>query len=266
MPTLLKPDPDQGVFETMLVCRGRVVELDAHLGRLSASLGSLFSAPTPASTAQLVLDRARNIALGRLRLTVAPSDNRGLRAWVAGAEVKPKLIFPAPQPPVQLHSFVLPGGHGSHKWVDRRQLKSAEAATQDGSIPLLTDQNGDLLESSRANVFVVWNGVLLTPESDGRILPGIARQCVIEVAREANVEVREGPISHDLLRQVEEVFLSGSLRGVEPASQLDGGMLGMRAEISALIAAGLRRRWLSETEPELAPMPAVAPPRGRPAP
>ena len=216
MPALLKPEPDQGVFETMLVSRGRVVELDAHLARLSASLGSLFSAPIPASAAQLVLDRARNIALGRLRLTVAPSGDRGLRASVAGAEVKPELIFPAPQPPVRLHSFILPGGHGSHKWVDRRLLQSAEAAAQDGSIPLLTAQNGDLLESSRANVFVVCDGVLLTPEADGRILPGIARQCVIEVAREANVEVREGAISLDVLTGAEEVFLSGSLRGVEP--------------------------------------------------
>jgi branched-subunit amino acid aminotransferase/4-amino-4-deoxychorismate lyase len=42
VPDRRRPDPQQGVFETLLVLNGRPIELDAHLARLEASLKALF--------------------------------------------------------------------------------------------------------------------------------------------------------------------------------------------------------------------------------
>lgn len=264
MPTSLYPDQEKGVFETMLVVAGRPVELDAHLERLTASLGALFASELPAGSAELVLGRAGEIPLGRLRLTVAPVRG-SLTATVAAAAIDPALVFPAAERSAALHSLVVEGGLGAHKWADRRLLDTAEAAAAAGSVPLVTDRDGDVLEASRANVFLVRGGVLLTPPADGRILPGIARRRAIEVAGEAGIEVREEAVAPSRLAEADEVFLSGSVRGVEPASSLDGADLASGGEISERIAAGLRRRWLDATGPGSAPAPAAAPPPDRPA-
>ena len=244
MTALPPPDPQLGVFETMLVHGGRPIELDAHFERLTASLEALFGGGIPSGARELVLEQARGIDLGRLRLTVAPNDGGDLRAKVATAAVQPALVFPAPELAIALRSHVVDGGLGAHKWADRRLLEAAEAAAAAGSVPLVTDRSSDVLEASRANVFLVRDGALITPPADGRILPGIARRHAIEVAGEAGIEVREEAVALDRLAQADEVFLTGSVRGVEPAASLDGADLASGGEISERIAAGLRRRWL----------------------
>lgn len=235
-------DPDKGVFETMLVLDGRPVELDAHLGRLAASLNALFEAEPPSDIRELVLDRAQGIRHGRLRLTVVP-EHSGLKAEVAATEVEPVQVFPSPEQGIALRSVVVTGGLGAHKWADRRLLERAAAAARSGELPLLVDADGAALEASRGSVFAAGNGWLATPPTDGRILPSIARRQAIEVARAEGIEAREERLSLDDLHRG-EVFLAGSVRGVEPVSSLDGVELRPPGEVSVRIAAGLRRRWL----------------------
>jgi len=257
------PDPKLGVFETMLVIDGRAVELAAHLERMAASLEALFGAEIPAAAGGLVVERARGVELGRLRLTVAPIGEDGLQSEVATARVKAALIFPSPELAIALQSHLLERGLGAHKWADRRLLESAEAAAPAGSIPLLTDRAGNVLEASRANVFAALDGSLLTPPLDAQILPGIARKRAIEVAAEAGIEVREEAVALERLASADEVFLTGSVRGVEPVSSLNGEAFAADGPLSQRISAGLRQRWFSASAPVGAPAPATVPPPGR---
>ena len=64
----------------MLVVEGRPIELDAHMARLIASVDALFGSQEPASTRKALLDRARGIRLGRMRLTVVPQGDE--KTWV----------------------------------------------------------------------------------------------------------------------------------------------------------------------------------------
>lgn len=226
----------------MLVLDGRPVELDAHLERLAASLDALFEAESPNDVRELVLDRAQGIQHGRLRLTVVPVNGR-LKAEVAATEVEPVQVFPSPDQGIALRSVVVTGGLGAHKWADRRLLEHASATAAAGELPLLVDTDGTTLEASRGSVFAAGDGWLATPPTDGRILPSIARRQAIEVARAEGIEAREERLTVDDLRRG-EVFLAGSVRGVEPVRSLDGVELGAPGEVSARIAAGLRRRWL----------------------
>ncbi len=66
----------------------------------------------------------------------------------------------------------------------------------------------------------------------------------IEVAREQGADVREGELTLDDLRRADEVFLTGSVRGVEPVRSLDGVELEPRGDAATRLAAELRRRWL----------------------
>ena len=226
-----------GLFETLLVLDGEPVELEAHLERLAASLRELFGAELPAGLAVEVADGAQGIPLGRMRIDVDP---KGAKATLKTQAVDPADLFPTHERGAVLRSVFADGGLGRHKWADRRPLGEAAGAP----VPLLFDRNDEVLEAGRANVFVAVAQVLVTPAADGRILPGTARAAAIEIAREAGIEVQERRLDRRELLSADEVFLTGSVRGVEPAHSLDRVPLPRSGEVTGLVASLLRRRVL----------------------
>ncbi|HEX4669347.1 MAG TPA: aminotransferase class IV [Solirubrobacterales bacterium] len=245
MTTPPRPDPARGVFETLLVLGGRPVELDAHLTRAATSLAAIFDAELPSSAEKLVHKRAIGLPLGRLRLTVAPTRD-GLACDAVAAPVDPAIVFPGWDRGAELHGLPCPGGLGPHKLVDRPGLPEGAGA----AVPLLLEQDGEVLEAGRANIFAVREGTLVTPGADGRILAGITRAAVLEIARQEDLAVEERPLQLDELFDADEVFLTGSVRGIEPARSLDGTGLPASGRVGALIAAGLRQRYgTSRTAP-----------------
>jgi para-aminobenzoate synthetase/4-amino-4-deoxychorismate lyase len=235
MKTLPTPDREHGLFETLLLLDGEPVALDAHLDRLAAGLADVFAAELPAGLAEEAVARARGHELGRMRIVVTPD---GEVAFSTQA-VDPLTFFPAQERGPRLRSVRCPGGLGGHKWADRRPL----GETPSGPVSLLLDEGDEVLEASRGNVFAIVDQALFTPAADGRILPGTARAAVIELAGEAGVEVREAALHRDELLGSGGVFLTGSVRGVEPARSLDGAELPSCGELGRRLAAGLRRRW-----------------------
>ncbi|MGB7589019.1 MAG: aminotransferase class IV [Solirubrobacterales bacterium] len=266
MPVTAHPDPNRGVFETLLVVGGRPIEVDAHLARLGASLRTLFDLELGDEARKLVAEEAASLDLGRVRVTAQPQRNGAIALDAGAAEVDPALVFPAAERAVALRSAVMPGGLGAHKWADRSQLERLQAgfAGTDGTadvsatasvepegesdepVPLLLDRDEAVLEGSRANLFAVRDGALATPRLDGRILPGVARARVIDVAQAAGIEVQETDLTRVDLLGGDEVFLSGSVRGVEPVRSLDGSELRPAGAITRLVARELRRRWFAE--------------------
>ncbi len=251
MTTPRTPDKARGLFETLLVVDGEPVELDAHLDRLAASLATLFGVAAPPRLGEEACARARSLTLGRMRITVDPAH---AKAAFATEDVDPADFFPAWERAAILCSLPRPGGLGRHKWADRRPLGKIGG----GTVPLLFDR-AEVLEASRANVFAACDGVLKTPADDGRILPGIARAGAIAAAREAGIDVREARLTRSDLLAADEVFLTGSVRGVEPARSLDGAALPPAAELSRRVGDGLRRRWLAASSAVAAPALAAAP-------
>ena len=227
-----------GVFETLLVRDGRPVELDAHLARLEASLGVVFSAPLPRGAGRLVREHAAGIGLGRLRLAVDPA---GIAVRVA--EVPAELLFPDWERALWLVPLEVRGGIGAHKWADRRLLEAAEARAGAGALPLVVDGDGTVLEASRGNVFLVAGGTLVTPRADGRLLPGITRRRVLELAGEAGLDVRETVVKLGDLPAADEVFVTGAVRGIEPVRGCDGEARWHEAPTASLLAERLRRLW-----------------------
>ena len=226
------PDPRQGVFETLLVLDGRPVELEAHLERLNASLAQLFpDLPTPDLDPLDV-----PVENGVMRIDVMPGGDR-LEARVSFREPEERCV------PIALHSLALAGGLGSHKWADRSLLDEAQSELPDSALPLIVDTDGAVLEASRANLFAVRDGALFTPPLDGRILPGITRMRVLEIAWSAGIELREQPLACGDLLDADDIFLTGSVRGIEHVDSLDGRRLDRRREIANCISAELWSVW-----------------------
>ena len=257
MSHVLDPDPADGVFGTMLVVDGRAMELDAHLARLRASIRELYALELPPTAAPMVAKHARDVPLGRLRLSVTPvagGDEPLLEVVVR--PIEPAIVLPDRAGALDLRAVTVEGWDGAHKWADRRLLEQLDAQVAPAGA-LLVDPLRGVLETTRANVFALGaDGVLRTPPADGSILPGIARGLAIELAREAGAEVREEPLSLARLADAAEAFATGSVRGLEAIRTLDGAPLAAGGELSPLLVAGLRRRWFAVGAPAAAPEPA----------
>ena len=224
-----RPDPAAGVFETLLVSRGRPVALGEHLERLARSVRTLYGASLPDSLAADLLTEAVRAGSDRARMRVDFRPGAPIVVRVTDARRRTGVA--------RVSARTVPGGIGPHKWADRRLL-DAIAADSEGE-PLLCDLDGLVLETARANVFIVEaGGRIVTPPADGRILPGVTRALVIELARELGLRVDVEPIDLARLAGAREVFLTGSLAGVEPA-QLDGRPAGDGA-VTARLADTLR--------------------------
>jgi len=248
----------------MLVLGGRPVELEAHLKRLADSVAELYEQRLPPRTRSAITADAAGLRHGKLRATVVRREG-ALRTLVATEEVDPAAVFPPPERGTALHSVVVDGGLGAHKWADRRLLEEAAAAIPAGRLPLLIDPDGTVFEVSRASVFAVRDGAIATPPLDGRILPSIARRQALEVAASEGIDAREERLTLGGLRRADEVFLSGSVRGIEPVMAIDRTVLPPGREISSLVADALRRRWLADPGAAPAAAGASAQPGGQPA-
>jgi para-aminobenzoate synthetase/4-amino-4-deoxychorismate lyase len=188
---------------------------------------------------------AAGLELGRMLIELAPDEDGVLTHRVSAAPIDPEIFFPSRERGAELRSVVVPGWSGVHKWSDRPWLERTERQVGAGSVPLVVDAEGRVLEAGRANVFAVSGGVLRTPPTDGSILAGTARAALMELAAELGIEVEEEALTLADLRNADEVFLTSSLRGVRPARLLDDEPLGDRGQLSARLGEELQRRWLS---------------------
>jgi branched-chain amino acid aminotransferase len=82
---------------------------------------------------------------------------------------------------------------------------------------------GCVLECTGSNIFVIKNGVIVTPSRD--ILFGITRKLVIELAKK-EFEVEERDVSVGELFGADEVFITGSFKELLPIVSIDGKRIG----------------------------------------
>ncbi|MDQ7735671.1 branched-chain amino acid transaminase [Halomonas sp. SpR1] len=96
---------------------------------------------------------------------------------------------------------------------------------------IMLDPEGYVAEASAANVFLLRDGVLHTPEVTS-CLQGITRDSVIQLAQKVlGIEVRERRITRDELYTADEAFLTGTAAEILPLRELDGRHIGTRAGV-----------------------------------
>jgi branched-chain amino acid aminotransferase len=90
----------------------------------------------------------------------------------------------------------------------------------------MLNQKGEVAEATGDNIFLVRRGILQTPPLDAGILEGITRDAVIELSREAGIEVREMPLTRHDVYIADECFLTGSAAEVIPVVKIDSRAIG----------------------------------------
>jgi branched-chain amino acid aminotransferase len=104
------------------------------------------------------------------------------------------------------------------------------------------DTAGFVSEGSGQNLFIVRNGVIITPSATSSILPGITRDTVITVAKSLGYEVREEQLPREALYLADEVFFVGTAVEIAPIRSIDRIVVGKGQR--GPVTAAIHRRFL----------------------
>jgi branched-subunit amino acid aminotransferase/4-amino-4-deoxychorismate lyase len=112
-------------------------------------------------------------------------------------------------------------GHATHAFKSASRLALWLAERDAGGEVALRDAHGSLLETTRANLFAAADTRLWTAE-ESRVLPGVARGLLIELAADLGLDVIAQAPDLRRLPQNTELFATNAVRGVRPVARLDG--------------------------------------------
>jgi branched-chain amino acid aminotransferase len=101
-------------------------------------------------------------------------------------------------------------------------LAAHEAMDRGFDDAILLNQDGTVSSATGHNVFFVRGDVLTTNDEASSIVPGITRDCILQIARDHGVEVQIRAFTREDLMRADEVFLTGTAAEVTPVRELDG--------------------------------------------
>ena len=238
-----------GLFETMQARGKHVFRLDDHLRRLHDSareLGlteRLQEQPLAEAVQRTVEENA--FPKTRIRLTLTGGD-LNLLTKDGVSQVDPTILIVAqpstPYPEDYFHNgvtVVVSDGRlnpldptSGHKtldyWKNIRALQ--QAGTRGASESLWFSVTNHLACGSVSNIFLVRDGMLLTPLARGEepegglpspVLPGIVRRTVIEAAESLGLSVKKEMLTIDDVHTADEIFLTNSGWNVLPVVQVE---------------------------------------------
>jgi len=255
-----------GCFDSVRTYGRRPFLFGDHLDRLRKSAAGLFlGVPWTDEELEAAVDE---LLVGWppdreavIRIVVTRGDG-GHGLMLPEPEV-PRLIVlarPFPRWPEQARldgiAVGLPRGHVGKDAAVPAYVKSAnylagvlalrEARADGASEALLRAPDGTWAEATTSNLFVVHDGVVLTPGPE-HVLPGVTRALTLAVARAAGLTVREGPIGDHALKTADEIFITSSVKEVVPVVRLgrdavgDGGRGPVTIRVMELFSEGVAR-------------------------
>ena len=106
------------------------------------------------------------------------------------------------------------------------QLIKMEALANGYEEGIALAPNGTISEGSGQNLFLVRDGVLITPPLEGTLLQGITRDSVVTIARDLGIPVREQIVPRELLYLADELFFTGTAAELTPVRSVDRIVIG----------------------------------------
>ena len=103
------------------------------------------------------------------------------------------------------------------------KIESLKAGYEEG---ILLDAHGFVCEGTGENLFVVRDGVVLTPPQTAGILDGINRKSVMQIAVDEGFEVVERDIARAELVLADELFMTGTAAELTPIREIDDHVVG----------------------------------------
>jgi branched-chain amino acid aminotransferase len=249
-----------GVFETTKIEAGRPFALRRHHARLQRSAAGLGLPPVDLDRIdegiRAVLDGAP-IESGRLRYSV--TGGRGPLGSDRDTVTPTHIVLAAPQPrpPASAALAVVPWTRNERSAVVGVKTTSyaenvvalARAKAAGATEAVFANTRGELCECTGSNIFVVLDGVALTPPVDSGLLPGITRGLVLEWGAAGGIPVREQTLPLEVLDVADEVFITSSTKDVLPVHAVDGRSLPAHRPLTTALREVFRSNAEQDNDP-----------------
>ncbi len=230
-----------GVYEVVPVYARRPFRLQEHLQRLKNSLAAvrmgnpLSDADWSEVIARIVASSASEDQQVYLQVT---RGTAALRNHAFPAETTPTvlvmsdpLLSPAPE---LLATGVSAVSAADIRWL-RCDIKATsllancllrQMSVDAGCAETILFRDGILTEGAASNIFVVKNGMLLAPQKNHLMLPGITYDVILEVCRQNDIPCTVRDIAETELKAADELLMTSSTREVQAIVALDGHRIG----------------------------------------
>ena len=220
-----------GVFETIAIRQGRPEHWLRHMNRLHAGCTRLGIQPFENTLLAAEADSIINdIDQGVLKLIVTRgSGGRGFRIAETAGCTRVMQLHPWPEYPASCQEegvrirlcetrLGLNPALAGIKHLNRLEQVLARQEWNDTGIRegVLMDTDGNLVEGTMSNLFIVRDGVLVTPDLSRCGVAGIMRSIVLGLAEAQELKTDITHISLKMLDGADEVFLTNSLIGIWP--------------------------------------------------
>lgn len=96
-----------------------------------------------------------------------------------------------------------------------------QEAIDAGTAEAILIKDGFAIEGAASNVFIVRNGLVITPPNSPALLPGITRDLILELAANNSIPFREADIPVADLLSADEIWVTSSTREISPVIRLD---------------------------------------------
>lgn len=229
-----------GVYEVIPVYQKKPFTLDLHLKRLDESLKeiNLSNPHTTQEWTDLILDGIQKS--GEQDAALYLQVTRGAdtkRNFVYPEKVEHTVFMMVNAAPILERKVVKPyrfitledfrwekGFIKSISLIAAGMIKNEAIAK--GADDAVLIKNGKVTECSAANIFIVLDGVLVTPPKSKFLLHGITRDQMIDVAISGGITVEEREITPEELDKADEMFMTSSTHEAWPIGSLNGKQIG----------------------------------------
>jgi branched-chain amino acid aminotransferase len=236
----------EGVYETMRTYGGKPFLFDRHMHRLRRS-AELMALPLPFSNEELRERIAATTSAAALPaeayIRVLVTRGVGDLTYDLSATPTPSLVVivkPHVPPPAEVYergvAVVIVDIVRNHPRTVNPMIKSnnlmnsamamQEAYRKGAFEGVMRNYRGELTECTTANLFVVKDEVVLTPPLEAGLLPGITREFLLEIGREAGIDIRERALVDEDLILADEAFLTSTTREIVPITTVNGHPVG----------------------------------------
>jgi D-alanine transaminase len=232
-----------GIYEVVKVYRGRTFGLAEHVKRLrrSAEAIELELPNTNEQIAAIALELVRKSDIQEAEIYIQVTRGAARRVHQFPQGIEPTFVMYVRQartvPPENWERGIKVKSFLDERW-GRCDIKSIcllpnvlakERAFRAGAFEAIFVRDSNVMEGSSSNIFIFRDGELATPLADHRILPGITRDFVLQIARERGYNVVERDVPFAEVRTAPEVFMTSTTMEVMPVAEIDGEPVGSGA-------------------------------------
>jgi len=229
-----------GVYEVIPAYAGQLFRIDEHLQRLHNSLSAVridnpYSAQEWKQMLNALLEKnpAEDSSI-YLQVTRGVAE----RDHAFPANVSPT-VFAMAKPLVTTDEQTFNRGVAAITMDDIRwqycnvkaitllaNILLRQSAIDKGAAEAILIRDGEVTEGAASNVFIVSHGIVKTPPKGQRLLPGITRDLIVELAQIEQLPIEEVTFPLSELQSADEIWISSSTKEIMPVISLDNKQVG----------------------------------------